>query len=190
MVSPRKFIYGAAMKTAIAVLFAAVSLVIHSAASEIVTLSTSNQTVLVSPTDVVQIITVVLGDSNRSILFQKESGTFISLRSGYGEGNVQSGLSGTTLTGLTKVGLFMGDNGFLPIPTNDRLAMTIRITKAAEELFSQPVIMPAVATQDYKVELETSTDLQNWIPAVPGDYLGGTTNRFFRVKVAKKPAAP
>lgn len=74
-----------------------------------------------------------------------------------------------------------------PIAADLGVAVTLRITRQAEQIFSEPVILPAVTDQNYTVELQTSTDLTNWISAVPGDYLGSATNRFFRVKVEAKP---
>jgi hypothetical protein len=90
------------------------------------------------------------------------------------------------LTGVTKIELSQNTTGSSPLPTGDTTAVTLRITKQAEQFVSQPVVMPAVTDQNYKVELEASTDLQNWIPAVPGDYLAGGASRFFRVKVSTK----
>jgi hypothetical protein len=173
------------MKNAIAILFVAASLATHSAASQIVTLTASKQTVSVSPTDIVQVITIVSDYESRPLLFQNESGTFFSISTGMSQGGVSNFTA--TFTGLTQVGLSRSSGAFDPIPITEKLTVTLRISKAAEEFVSQPVIMPAVTDQNYKVELEASTDLQDWIPAVPGDYLGGATNRFFRVKVSKKP---
>ena len=70
------------------------------------------------------------------------------------------------------------------------LAVTLRVTKTADEIASDPVVLPPVADGIYAVTIETSTDMENWAPAAPGDYLGDSTHRFFRVKALRKPDTP
>ncbi|WP_035610235.1 hypothetical protein [Haloferula sp. BvORR071] len=84
------------------------------------------------------------------------------------------------MTGVTQV--------FLPpygTPEGDGLTVTLRITKKAEEMTSQPVLIPAVADGRYDVSIETSADAENWAPAAPGEYLGSSSHRFFRVKAVR-----
>lgn len=159
------------------------------AASEVVTLSSSNQCVTVEPTDIVQVVSTVTGSVSTQVIFSKPG----EGRSPYlwmAGGNVVNHGAGLTFTGLTRVTLSepnLISEVITPIAEGNPVAVTLRITKQADQFFSEPVILPAVADQDYTVELQTSTDLESWIPAVPGDYLGGASNRFFRVKVEAKP---
>jgi hypothetical protein len=153
-------------------------------ASEFVTLNVSKQSVAVVPTDIIQIVGV-FQDSGAANLYLDYAGA----GSNYAMMNIPANGGGgplaftaVTITGLTQVRL--------PVPNGSRHAVTIRITKTADEIASDPVVLPPVADGVYAVSIETSTDLENWAPAAPGDYLGDTTHRFFRVKALRKPQAP
>lgn len=158
--------------------------------SEIVTLNSQNQSVTVNESDVVQVLTVIAGSSGRYLVIDMPGITggarpylFLSTQANEPRPDHKNAI----FTGATKVSLAVEPTNNTEIPGNDRLLVTLRITRAADTVFSEPVVMPAVTDQNYTVELQTSTDLTDWIPAVPGDYLGGATNRFFRVKVEAKP---
>lgn len=56
----------------------------------------------------------------------------------------------------------------------------------ATQVVSTPMILP-VDDEIFSVSLETSTDMQDWVPAFPGEYLGSSNHRFFRVKAIQKP---
>lgn len=47
------------------------------------------------------------------------------------------------------------------------------------------VVIPADGSGNYRVGLESSTDLINWIETTAGTFGSGATNRFFRVKMTK-----
>jgi hypothetical protein len=47
---------------------------------------------------------------------------------------------------------------------------------------STAVVIPADAAGPVQIVLESSQDLVNWVPALPGTYGASTTNRFFRVR--------
>ena len=161
-----------------------------SQASEIVTLNSQNQSVAVNESDVVQVLTVLGGSSARFMVINMPGLTGASRPNIYIQSQANQpnpAGTGATFTGATSVRLSTSSGTDIDIPGNDSILVTLRITRAADTVFSEPVIMPAITDQNYKVELQTSTDLTNWIPAVPGDYLGGATNRFFRVKVEAKP---
>ena len=170
------------MKTLLVSIILLLPVVTHG--SEIVTLTQANQTRAVEPADVVELITAVNGSSDFFVRFTMQAGgasPYIYC------GTLAARPPAAVLTGVTQIELSRVHNTSTPLSAGETSAATFRITKQAEQFVSQPVIMPAVTDQNYKVELEASTDLQNWMPAVPGDYLGGATNRFFRVKVATKP---
>jgi len=47
------------------------------------------------------------------------------------------------------------------------------------------VVIPVDGSGNYRVALESSTDLINWVEATPGTFGSGATNRFFRVRLSK-----
>ncbi len=156
-------------------------------ASEFVTLSRANRSVSVQPSDIVTVVSAVgSGETNYcEFTFANDPGgvgTKPYFRINAGEGIVVA--SNLTFTGLTAVSL--RDNGY---NTTTYVMVTLRITKTADQIASQPVVLPAVTDGVYSVTIETSTDLENWAPAAPGDYLGDTSHRFFRVKAERKPAS-
>lgn len=155
-------------------------------ASEIVTLNRANRTVTVQPSDIVTVISAVRSSESNKCEFTlaSDSGSFPKpfLYIPAGAGTVDTG--NLTLTGLTLVFLNIG----VGYPDSN-VMVTLRITKTADQIASQPVVLPAVTDGVYSVTIETSVDMQNWAPAAPGDYLGDTTHRFFRIKAARKPAS-
>ena len=166
-------------------------------ASDFVTLSKSNPSVSVSPTDVVVIVgTSELGkteSSNRQlwVTVQNEpTEQQISISGIFWYNDTFVALSspiGNTFTNLTCLRF----GGYNPETTPDQGFVTLRILQKGEELVSNPVLLPAAADSRYEISLESSTDLQNWSPAAPGEYLGSSTQRFFRVKaVLKEEEAP
>jgi hypothetical protein len=51
---------------------------------------------------------------------------------------------------------------------------------------STAVVIPSDATGPVQIVLESSPDLVNWTPALPGTYGSSTTNRFFRVRAIRE----
>lgn len=91
-------------------------------------------------------------------------------------------LFGTTLTNVSSLKISGGNGG--------NGVVTVKVMNEAAQFTSEPVMLPLVDDGKYSIQLETSVDLLNWAPAAPGDYLGSTSHRFFRVKAEKKPVAP
>ena len=50
------------------------------------------------------------------------------------------------------------------------------------------LMQTVAAGTSYSVAMETSTDMQTWVPCAPGDYASTGSPRFFRVKVSVTPA--
>lgn len=155
-------------------------------ASEVVTLNRNNRSVTVQPSDIVTIVSAVhSSESNRCEFTLANdaggSGTAPYFYISGGEGIVES--QNVTLTGLTAVSLSNST------PAATKVMVTLRITKTADQIASQPVVLPAGTDGVYSVTIETSVDMENWAPAAPGDYLGDTSHRFFRIKAARKPAS-
>lgn len=150
-------------------------------ASETKVINSSNLSLSVLPTDVVQILTIIHSSPPRYLNFTFENGASSKLYIAGGDGLFEN--PGITLTGVTgfSVNADHGSDG------KDNLIITLKITHQGEELTSPPVVMPPVADGRYTISLETSTDLENWAPSAPGDYLGSATARFFRVKAFRNP---
>lgn len=158
-----------------------------SQASEIVTLCRSKRSVTVQPSDIVTVVSVVRSSEVNRCDFTLATDVAggpppPSLYVGGGEGLVDT--PNLTLTGLTAVSIRDG-TGY----PNTGLMITLRITKTADQIASQPVVLPAVTDGIYSVTIETSVDMENWAPSAPGDYLGDTSHRFFRVKAERRPAS-
>jgi len=59
------------------------------------------------------------------------------------------------------------------------------ISPAAQLMPSTAVVIPSDSGAPVNIVLESSTDLINWIAALPGTYGTSTTNRFFRVRAER-----
>lgn len=83
------------------------------------------------------------------------------------------------LTGPLEVrALARGDGGYL--------LATFELTRMEETPALLPVntvVLPTDATGDMQVILESSADLVNWTPALPGPCSSATEQRFFRLRV-------
>ena len=79
----------------------------------------------------------------------------------------------------------LSDNGF---PEIGRVKMVFQLDglstepKPAPTVPSTAVVIPADAKGPVEVILESSADMINWVPALPGTYGASDTNRFFRVR--------
>lgn len=65
---------------------------------------------------------------------------------------------------------------------------TLRIVRANSVSSSVPqnsVVIPENASGEFQVLMESSTDLISWTAANPGTYGGATTKRFFRVRIVQ-----
>ncbi|MCH7228777.1 hypothetical protein [Haloferula sp. A504] len=149
--------------------------------SEYVTLHNNNPSVILDPGDVVEVLTArYQGGSfspklNVSVIDGPGLGFSIpSTTSDVGqrlEGRVFTGLSGMSLTEYSSV----------------KVIVTLRVTGPNEGFTSDPVVVPVAGGTRYSVSLETSTDLQAWAPAAPGDYTSTSEARFFRVRAVVVP---
>ena len=109
------------------------------------------------------------------VTFSGSSSTFPNIIHGNSATNNATVIQpGMTLTGVTKIEL-KGTNTFV----------TFRFSTPGDELIGDPVTLPTT-TEAYDVILETSTDLQNWVPTVPGEFIVPSGMRFFRVKMERK----
>ncbi len=72
-----------------------------------------------------------------------------------------------------------------------RLAFSYSLTDnaaaASASLPSPAVVIPADASGEVQIILESSTDLITWTAALPGSYSSSTTKRFFRIRAITQP---
>lgn len=145
-------------------------------AVEYVTLSNANPTATTKPTDVVQIMTCRMNGSLGPVLDVDGLSLDFTL-----SGSNTRSCEGVTLHGVTNWSVSTTTNKFMVV---------LRITKPNEAFTSDPLVVPVAQGTSYAVALETSTDMQTWFPANPGDYVSTSSARFFRVKAAVSPGAP
>lgn len=103
----------------------------------------------------------------------------VDIQATYYGSSTNNSLLGATLTNVTSLQI-----------TGGSAVVTVKVMKQAAEFTSEPVMLPLIDDGTYTIQLETSVDMINWAPAAPGDYLGSTSHRFFRVKATKKATDP
>lgn len=161
------------------------------AQAEYVTLTKQNPSILLNPTDIV----LIVGTSEHGRGYNSEESMFITLEgqpesehfiTSYAGPTVNSALSqqGNVISGVTKIRIGKKDTPNV----NEGFYVTLSILKQGQQLLSTPMVTPGTADSKYEITLETSTDMQNWTPTVPGEFLGNSGQRFFRVRAVVKPA--
>lgn len=131
-----------------------------------------------------QIITVnsfIASGTSGYALVSFDNGTSISLNA------YQYGLntSGTAPKALAETAVFTGaTNIFAYSPAGSSVALTFTITTPTPQSMipANAVVIPSDATGPVQIVLESSSDLVNWIPSLPGTYGNTYSNRFFRVR--------
>jgi len=149
-------------------------------AVEYVTLNRANPTYTSNPNDVIQIVAARNSSTNYTPL--SIDGVDMAIPPSRYEAGAYEHLSleGMILHGVTN----------WSVPGTGAFIIVLRITKPNEGFKSEPMVVPVAQGTSYSVELETSTDMQTWVPAAPGDYASTGTPRFFRVKAAVTPGTP
>lgn len=153
-------------------------------AVEYVTLTKTNPTYTSNPNDVIQIMTARSSNTTGNAVNLNVDGIPLSIPEGssstLGGSNNPISSEGLTFHGVTT----------WSVSTSYKFIVVLRITKPNEGFKSEPLVVPVSQGTTYSVELETSTDMQNWVPAAPGDYASTGPARFFRVKAAVTPGNP
>jgi hypothetical protein len=85
-----------------------------------------------------------------------------------------------TFTGASYIGLF--GTGAFPSVLTFTLHTPAPNTNTISYVPENSVVIPTSATGNVQIILESSSDLVNWIPSLPGAYGSTYTNRFFRVR--------
>jgi len=158
---------------------------------EYVTLSKQNPSVTLNPTD----IAVIVGSSEIGRAYSSERSLFITLNgqpeseffiTAYAGPTVNSAVSqlNNVIGGVTKIRVGSSNAA---AAVREGFYVTLSILKQGDQLLSPPMVTPGSADAKYDITLETSTDMQNWSPTVPGEFLGNTGQRFFRVRAVVKP---
>jgi hypothetical protein len=85
-----------------------------------------------------------------------------------------------TFTGLTSICLTnVANNPSSPVSAT--FTILTPSTNTAIYTPANSVVIPSDATGNVQIILQSSSDLVNWVPSLPGTYGSSYTNRFFRV---------
>jgi hypothetical protein len=88
-----------------------------------------------------------------------------------------------SFTGAINISMTISGNATQPLVTE---MMTFNVfTPSTNSISVTPVnsvVIPSDATGPVQIILESSSDLVNWVPSLPGTYGNTYTNRFFRVR--------
>jgi hypothetical protein len=82
-----------------------------------------------------------------------------------------------TITGLNSIGLSSFGNGILAAT----FTLLTPSTNGATYIPANSVVIPTDAKGNIQIILQSSSDLVNWVPSLPGTYGNTYSNRFFRV---------
>ena len=155
-----------------------------------VTLSASNNVGVSFPVQTNQIVSLVgydWPDANYVLITGNLSnGKSINLTP-YNSGNLGSTTIGSSqipqiLTDLTNITLVSGNNSSLVWATF-QITTPAGANVVSNYVPADAIVIPASATGNVQIILESSTDLVNWTAASPGTYgASSATNRFFRVR--------
>ena len=172
------------MKTLVSLLASLLASLLMTApimAVEYVKLTNASPTYTSDPNDVIEIVTARVTYGQSGLRTIQVDGVDLALTpssvpksSSYSD---PQGCEGTILSGVTNWSASM----------TEPFIVVLRVTKPNEGFKSEPVVVPVAQGTSYNVELETSTDLQTWVPVAPGNYTSTGTPRFFRVKAAVTP---
>lgn len=167
------------------VLLASLALSAVTMASEYVVLRKGNPTLALNLTD----IAVLVGTNRTGQAWDSEGVLNVTMPDVGREMAIDLRFAaiGTTVTGATKIRMGAESD---PARVSDYTYAVFKVIKPGQELLSPPVVTPQAADARYDIILETSTDMNHWIPAAPGEYLGSASQRFFRVRAVVKPATP
>lgn len=161
-----------AMKSLVSLL-ASLLMALPLMAVEYIKLDNANPTYTSDPNDVIEIVTCRMGGSTGPSL----SVDGVSFPFSFTGSNTK-GCEGSILSKVTNWSVTNAQSAFMVI---------LRVSKPNEGFKSEPVVVPVAQGTSYNVEMETSTDLQTWVPVAPGNYTSTGTARFFRVKAAVTP---
>jgi hypothetical protein len=126
-----------------------------------------------STNQIVTLNNVGYSTGNLSITFYFPNGKSVSYTgTGSGLPLTYTGLTNITTTISTGVGSTTAASTFTILTTSTN---TTTYTPAGS------VVIPSDATGNVQIILQSSSDLVNWVPSLPGTYGSTFTNRFFRV---------
>jgi hypothetical protein len=88
-----------------------------------------------------------------------------------------------TFTGLTNIIVSQAGNGAIPAVATFQITTPSSANVVSNYVPADAIVIPASATGNVQIILESSPDLVNWTAASPGTYgASAGTNRFFRVR--------
>lgn len=89
-------------------------------------------------------------------------------------------VSPTTFTGATSMSVINLSGSYYPVVAS--VTILTPVTNSISVTPVNSVVIPSDATGNVQIILESSSDLVNWIPSLPGTYGSTYSNRFFRVR--------
>lgn len=184
------------MKTLLSAILGLSFVTVCSNAQELQTITENSGAVAFDPADIVQIVGVA------APLFKYDGPSYTNQNLSGGGMLTLNFADGTTVSNrLSNFSVSTRDIGGLVLATNPLQgssftnltslevtggAVTVKKLAQASELVSNPVMLPLLGDSVFAISIETSVDLVNWAPAAPGDYLGDTSHRYFRIKAVQQ----
>lgn len=98
----------------------------------------------------------------------------------YGTSTSGAGLP-LTYTGLTSITLTNGTTTIQGLTISATFTILTPSTNTVTYTPANSVVIPSDANGNVQIILQSSSDLVNWVPSMPGTYGSTYTNRFFRV---------
>ena len=156
----------------------------------------------------VQLVTLLVNEKTSSISYDLTTNQIVKIVTITGESSTYpssvtitpatgQGFTTTnniTFTGMENIQFFAGLNSvsLKPFYYSGLLTMEITTPSTANVISNyvpaDAIVIPASATGNAQIILESSADLVNWTAASPGIYgASSATNRFFRVRAAMLP---
>ena len=153
-----------------------------------------------------QIVTLPVGNQIPSTSYALSTNQVVTILNSVGQSAANNGnftiyiahSSGVSLvatngifTGLTNITVYAGVVGgttYLPGLATISIQTPCATTVISNYVPADAIVIPASATGNVQIILESSSDLVNWTAASPGTYgASSATNRFFRVRAALTP---
>ena len=177
------------MKTKITLCIAALlaSISLAQAAVEYKTIRHGDDSLVVDPTDLVEITAHGMYGSFRAV-FSQTIDDFISVSLERNDSTAFANFlkKGYIITGATSIYVYMDAPILQPINSWVTVKITSKDDPAVPTQAGNVAVIPEDENGQYQVILESSTDLITWTVTNAGTYGGTTTKRFFRTRIVKK----
>lgn len=154
-------------------------------AVEFVTLTAANaasKTRAVNADDLVEVAGTNLNNDGNThgLTFNFANSSVVTMALRGKEGSQFSDMKGNSFTGLNSVALAVANGA--------NVAVTLKITPKDEIGAGTPgtvLVIPDTATGDLTLEVQSSTDMVNWLPFLTHQIAAGTDPQFYRMRVIR-----